>query len=499
MRVTLPMLFLVIILIAFCTYQSEAVELTTKERSLGIISPGFIKESLTISHNCRRVAYITFKMNGKATVTLDGIESEEYEDIDCLTFSNDSKRFAYAGYMENRWYVIVDGIKHGGYEQLGSNTLKFSPNGKRLCYMVWEPSKNQQYVVVDGIKQIKYVGILKSYPIFSFNSEMIAYGAGEGSKDVLVINGEEDEVFDSIAGLVLSPDGQHYAYAGKQGKKWYLIFDGKKSKSGYDGMIKECTVFSPDSKRLIYAASNDGSHFAVVDGKDEKVYDVIDNGSIIFSPDSLRYAYRAIKGDKQCYVIDGKQEKLYDGVGGGTFVFSSDSKHFVYLASEKKKEFIVLDGRECKKYEAVTGAFFNPHNHKPIYSSKEDGGWFVVDGEKTGKKYEITDIPVISDDGSHTAYRAKISGNQIVICDGKEGRRYDEIHQSSLGFTANNNLIYLVRDNSQAFVVVDTVEGSKYDFILQYGEFSFSSASEFNFVALRGNEFLLVDVTLKQE
>jgi len=88
----------------------------------------------------------------------------------------------------------------------------------------------------------------------------------------------------------------------------------------------ESFTVSSDSKRMAYAARVGDKWFVVADGKEEKHYDGIVQGSLIFSPDSKRVMYAARVGDKWFVVADGKEEKHYDGIMKGFFIFSPDSK-----------------------------------------------------------------------------------------------------------------------------------------------------------------------------
>ena len=55
--------------------------------------------------------------------------------------------------------------------------------------------------------------------------------------------------------------------------------------------------------------------------------------------------------DKRFMVIDGKEEKPYESVGQGTFLFSPDSARVAYMAKEAAKPypFVVVDGRGRKR------------------------------------------------------------------------------------------------------------------------------------------------------
>ncbi len=108
--------------------------------------------------------------------------------------------------------------------------------------------------------------------------------------------------------------------------------------------IPETLTVSPDSQRVAYGAQVGNKQFVVADGKEEKPYDGILEGTPIFSPDSQRVAYGAQVGNKQFVVVDGKEGKRYDGiVGGGRIIFdSADRLHYlavkgadVYLAEER--------------------------------------------------------------------------------------------------------------------------------------------------------------------
>jgi hypothetical protein len=82
----------------------------------------------------------------------------------------------------------------------------------------------------------------------------------------------------------------------------------------------------------------------------EKLIGRADSSSVVresrtVSPDSTRVAYRAKTGNKWYVVVDGKEEKHYEGIAEGTPVFSPDSKRVGYAAYTTNKWLIVADGK----------------------------------------------------------------------------------------------------------------------------------------------------------
>ncbi len=121
----------------------------------------------------------------------------------------------------------------------------------------------------------------------------------------------------------------------------------------------------------------------VIDGKEEKQYDNIGNGSIVFSPDSRRLAYAAQSGNKRFVVADGKEWKHYDGVGSQTLVFSPDSKKLAYVALKENRQIAVINEKEISEYDGIValekGGFVFDAPDTCRYLAMKDKSIFLVE------------------------------------------------------------------------------------------------------------------------
>jgi Tol biopolymer transport system component len=111
------------------------------------------------------------------------------------------------------------------YDGIGTGTLIFSPDGKRLAYAV--QTGNKWHVVVDGKEGRPYDSVISGTLAFSPDGKRVAYGAEQGNKQSVVVDEKESRQYDSIVtlggGKIVfdSADGLHYLAA--KGGAIYLV------------------------------------------------------------------------------------------------------------------------------------------------------------------------------------------------------------------------------------------------------------------------------------
>ena len=315
----------------------------------------------------------------KHFVVVDGVESEEYDEVlaHSLAFSPDGSRFAY-GALNRGCFVVLDGAPQERYEGIGE--LVFSPDGRRLAYSARRD--RWQLVVLDGKEGKEYDavwGSTRARPLFSPDSKRLAYGALREFKSYMVVH---------------EADGSVHEFKPPHG-------------------MPDAPVFSPDSRRLAYRTAYEERETytseyrpncwrVVVDNREGNEYRADpmpagDFGMPLFSPDSKHVVYRASAAGKRggahsFMVQDGVEGKHYRGTHFP--LFSRDGKHFAYVAGlpDRRRLVIVRDGQAGKDFNAIDPPVFGPDGRHLAYRVREAGSgarrWRIVVDDVAGPEYE---------------------------------------------------------------------------------------------------------------
>ncbi|MGI8981136.1 MAG: hypothetical protein ACR2FY_18065 [Pirellulaceae bacterium] len=485
------------------------------------------KPTLWISPNGRRVAYLT-----ETGIVIDG-EEKDYGvrppnhpprvKPESFSFSPDSKRTGYVAYIPDKFgrneAVVLDGkVVTKGFSNVGPGPI-FSPDSQHYaCICRLAASSFDQVLLIDGEEGKEKHENFSQGLIFTPDSKRIVYGVkiGEnyqmreesldGSKRMERQHGFVNHFFYGPAGQI--------GYIAREGDKQFVFYDGKEDTNRFDEIQQ--LIVSDDGKHVAYIAEPSGfDDVAVINGKPGKVYggfDSISKGSLRLSPDGSRAGY-AVKKSREAYVVlDGKDEKAYVGVMG--LVFSPDSKRVAYTAIVGNKKWLtVVDGKEGAAYDALGTPGISPDSKSVVMGAKLGEREFILlNGQPqinglAQKGYQQTGAPRFSPDGSRLVYLAKAGGRWLVVDSGKEQKPYDAIDDDFYFSADSRHLATLVADGEQEMVVVDGLEGNRYDMVLTLagGEVHFDAAATgsgggtaFHYLAARGNELLLVEETIQE-
>ncbi|MFY7951786.1 MAG: hypothetical protein ACOVT5_04710, partial [Armatimonadaceae bacterium] len=259
------------------------------------------------------------KLAVRETVLAEIPEDVEWKSV---VISRDAAHVAYVRSKDNSSFVVLDGVPQSkSYPSIGATSIRFSPDGKQLAYVV--STGPPILTALDFAQQTQRLH-------FSFTTSLIDPLVTAVRVVVGATEGPTLSHIDANS-MVFSPDGKRFGYVARRNERWRVVIDGNEQSGEYDDVApygQGPTIhFSPDSKRVAYVGLRreaDSSplgyrfhRFVVVDGNKGKEYDEVGYGaslhdSIVFSPDSKQVAFVAA-------TRNGKETRMFpviDGVEG---------------------------------------------------------------------------------------------------------------------------------------------------------------------------------------
>jgi hypothetical protein len=354
------------------------------------IPEGTLPESIVPSPDATQAAYVVREKWGMH-VEVSGRAHRHYDAVAGLTFSPDSKGVAYAATREEAWFVVFGEKEFGPYADIGKTSPVVSPDSKHVAYAALH-GRGGWLAVLDGtIIGGPYEGFSPGGLLFSPDSRRLAYVVKKVNVWTVVVNGQEQKSHLSVLerSLAFSPDSKRLAYIACAAKSGFfrrsrmvamLVVDDKlgpawlhDESSGRNGFSNEI-VFSPDSQRIAYAVAQNGRWTWVVDDMVQGKVDGFVSGwggnpewarfpdhgktccrkqTLSFSPDSRHFAYAGGVGGEHILFYDGEARGRHQGILNWPLTFSPDSAQLAYGAEENGRQFIVLNWKPLGRHYGV--------------------------------------------------------------------------------------------------------------------------------------------------
>ena len=355
-------------------------------------------------------------------------------DIESLIVSLDGRRVAYiARPSRSRRMVVVDGQWQKEYDSIAKESLAFSPHNQRLAYLA--RSEGEGVLVIDGEeRRWPHVYGDGEFLMFSPNGQRIAsLGMPDADSFGVVVDGEEHYPYEEIINLVFSPDSRRIAYVASRGNNWLYVVDGEEHgqwDDSFNFLPKPVTreqVFAPSGERVAYVARPRGKQYVVMNGQEHPRFDEIVNGTLVCSPNGKRVAYVGkTKGgwdDTYAVVVDGQRKEQQYDFPRTPIVFSPDSQHVAYVSCGAAGFLhmeticqVVIDGTAGNGYHGVAASpesrwrwrsaspesgclFFDSAELLHYMASKKDGIYLVEEPFRNQRAYvkrTIRDVSSIS-------------------------------------------------------------------------------------------------------
>jgi Tol biopolymer transport system component len=256
----------------------------------------------------KRWGHSAMKPEGGEVVVIDGVEGKVYEGVTGPVFSPDGKRWAHPAKRGAKWITVVDGKEsEKEYDEIGG--LAFSPTG----VPVYAARRDKAwFVVLDGVEGKEH-GRVGTYSIrFSPDGKRVAYWATAGTKPppiTFVLDGVEQGDFTNIganrnfgwSSFSFGPDGKRTAFAAEKGGKWVVVTDGVPG-APYDALPIWTPVIGPQGD-VAYGAEKEGNVVLVANGAETAPYPALAPGTrVVFH--GPRSFHAMMKDGKRFFRVD---------------------------------------------------------------------------------------------------------------------------------------------------------------------------------------------------
>jgi hypothetical protein len=293
------------------------------------------EREIIFSPDSKRVAYRVRTPFGQWAMNVDGRAFPGGQAVGQFLFSPDSKHFAYIVWGKDGVTLILDGQKHGTYEYVAE--LQFGPCSQHTCFAAIKGGK--RLVMLDD----------KEGPVFGYGSDIspvsfspdgrrIMYVVWENDKNFIVVDADRTGPFDVVSARTFSPESRRYACAVQRGKKWLQVIDGKEQRP-YDAVWD--LAFAPKGDRYAYVARQGKQSFVVhEDGTESPKFETVYNP--VFSPDG-RLVYQAMTSKHRRMVVDGQDGPAFENIQNirftpqGCLVYQGQRNYDWYLVIERQE------------------------------------------------------------------------------------------------------------------------------------------------------------------
>jgi len=231
-------------------------EVFKQESFLANLSPGIATQTLRVSPNGQRIAYMAKLEDGTETVFVNNDRSPKYAGIvkDSLSFSPDSERVGYGALRDGNKVVVVDGKEYPAFNGSAEGMPLWSSDSKHFAFFAMTDG-GRLLAVVDGKPGREWDLIIKDSFVFSPDSSRFAFIAKDGDFGRVVVDGEAGPRNRNVAGFSFSPDSRHFAYIAMFELSMSIIVDGIEMASA-PAFIKDSLRF--DGARQLHAVSLKG-------------------------------------------------------------------------------------------------------------------------------------------------------------------------------------------------------------------------------------------------
>jgi len=357
-----------------------------------------------------------------------------------------------------------------------------SPDQSRFAWI--SRDEDSLSLVVDGKKQKPYDWIVQGKADFTADSQHIVYAVRKRNKALMIVDGNESALADSIKDWLISPAGQHIAYAAAHNGRVHAILD---NVPGPPFDFVQLHAMSA-SGTLAYLAVKSNQQFAIIDGNESKPYDLISD--IRLSSNGRRFAFIASSNGQTQMIIDNNEPgPPFDTISPA--VFSADGKHVGYLAA-RGGDHVAVTPIETKTYPGkLSNLSLSSDGSRHLFISTKDAkDTLYIDGNP-GPTHPAITTARFSADGKHIAYIVQTPNGQTAFIDNQPGAHFDQIFALYPSPTGHS-FAFIVQRNRKSLILLDEHESPEYDAILGRHSPYFLENGSVRFLVLKDGQIVQV-------
>jgi hypothetical protein len=300
----------------------------------------------------------------------------------------------------------------------GQVPIVYSDDGSHWAYMA---RIGDEYVVMADGKELAR-GPLKGTPVstlplsFSAKGHHLFYSDQDAAGGYhVVVDGRAGPAAHLLPSVVMSPDGEHYAYVGEYsnaGVGLWSFVDGRRVNYFGDRL-----QYSGRGNLVSYVNLPDGVGL-VFNGKPEIKAMRLD--PLWMSPDGAQIAMVVTQNQTTPSILS-VNGKPVDGTQGLTVekvYFSPDGKRWAALCDKRTgTKFMIIDGKKGADYAVIP--INNPSSDNMLH-------WRFISEEPNPSDFSQYQLPTpgFTADSSKFVYVAGTAGRQFVVIDGDESNGY---------------------------------------------------------------------------
>lgn len=307
----------------------------------------------------------------------------------------------------------------------------FSADGAHYVYMA---KQSDNYVVIlDGqelarapINQRNMADCLNL--TISTNCQHVFWSDTDAQGNYLIYaDGKPGPAMRNLSQLILSPDGNHYAYVNynRDGTGAWAVVDGRQVNYFGDNL-----QYTPRNVLMSTLRSQDGNNVLLLNGKPEIKASAFNQTWISSDGKQIAQLITPRQGAQTFLAVNGKMAPGTQGLVVERVYFSRDGNHYAALCDTKTgARFMVIDGKKGDEYPGISQQI----------SSMNATHWQYVTWKENLNDFtdEEPPVPGFTADSSKFVYVASSNGRQFLVVNDDESDPYADMLYPTLSPVGN--------------------------------------------------------------